>query len=150
MACGCLSLRYDFNIGWLHWNVAKSLLHVVQFNLFNKRTSLLARFESVLFPEQECIPVGCVPSAAVAVYWGCLPGRGVSAGGVYPSMHWGRHLPPMDRTTDRCKNITFPQLRLRTVIHVRGTEDLGKHSGCFMIIMWPINYYSDIKSQCAT
>ena len=33
---------------------------------------------------QECIPVGCVPSAAVAFCWwgrGCLP-RGVSAGGV--------------------------------------------------------------------
>ena len=35
--------------------------------------------------EQECIPVGCVPSAAVVVYWvgGCLPGgmfaQGVSA-----------------------------------------------------------------------
>ena len=35
-------------------------------------------------------------------------------GGVYPSMHWGRH-PPVDRMTDRCKNITFPQIRLRTV-----------------------------------
>ena len=52
-----------------------------------------------------------------------LPGvDGVSAsrrgclllGAVYPSMHWGRH-PPVDRMTDRCKNITFPQLRLRTV-----------------------------------
>ena len=36
--------------------------------------------------EQECIPVGCVPSAAVAVRWvGCLPGwvsaQGVSARG---------------------------------------------------------------------
>ena len=23
--------------------------------------------------KQECIPVGCVPSAAVAICWGCLP-----------------------------------------------------------------------------
>ena len=45
--------------------------------------------------EQECIPIGCVPSAAVAVCWGGgvsarweVPTRG---GGVYPSMHWGRH-----------------------------------------------------------
>ena len=33
--------------------------------------------------KQECIPVGCVPSAAVAV---CL-GGGCLPGGVYPSMH---------------------------------------------------------------
>ena len=59
------------------------------------------------FAKQECIPVGCVPSAAVAQR-GCLPGgclpreclpRGclprmcLSSGVVYPSMHWGRHLP---------------------------------------------------------
>ena len=31
-----------------------------------------------------------------------------------PSMHWGRHL-HVDRMTDRCKNITFPRLRLQMV-----------------------------------
>ena len=33
--------------------------------------------------KQECIPVGCVPSAAVAVYWGggVFPGGGVCQGG---------------------------------------------------------------------
>ena len=36
---------------------------------------------------QACIPVGCVPSAAVAVCWGGWPS------GVYPSMHWDRHPP---------------------------------------------------------
>ena len=71
---------------------------------------------------QECIPVGCVPSAAVAVceggdVWpggcllagicpgGCLPGmsaHGVSTQGVYPSMHLGRHPPPVDRILDTC------------------------------------------------
>ena len=34
---------------------------------------------------QECIPVGCVPSAAVTDGGVCLPW------GMYPSMHWGRH-----------------------------------------------------------
>ena len=29
---------------------------------------------------------------------------------------WGVHLPPVNRITDRCKNITFPKLRLRVVI----------------------------------
>ena len=64
---------------------------------------------------------GCLPRG-VSVLGGCLP-RGVSAwgvsargggclpGGVYPSMHWGRHPPPVDRMTDMCKNTTFPQLR---------------------------------------
>ena len=38
---------------------------------------------------------------------------GVSAqGGLYPSMHWGSP-PPVDRMTDRCKNITLPQLHVR-------------------------------------
>ena len=50
---------------------------------------------------------------------GVCPGDMSPQGGcllrwVYPSMHWGRHF-PVDRMTDRCKNITFPQLRLRTV-----------------------------------
>ena len=54
--------------------------------------------------KQECIPVGCVPSAAVAV---CPGGstRGGLPGGVLPDT------PPCDRMTDRCKNITLPQLR---------------------------------------
>ena len=47
--------------------------------------------------KQECIPVGCVPSAAVAVCFG---------GGVYSP--YGQ--------TDTCENIIFPQLLLRTVM----------------------------------
>ena len=42
---------------------------------------------------------GCLPRA--------LPGRGVSASG--PRGVW--HTPPVKRMTDRCKNITLPQLR---------------------------------------
>ena len=30
----------------------------------------------------------------------------------------GVYTPPVNRITDRCKNITFPQLRLRTVIKI--------------------------------
>ena len=51
--------------------------------------------------KQECIPVGCVLSAAVV-------------GGVYPSMHWAGgvcpggvcHTPPLpvDRMTEACEN----------------------------------------------
>ena len=71
--------------------------------------------------KQECIPVGCIPSAAVAVSVGvclgrgCLPwesvclGRGCLARGCLP-----RH-PPVNRITGRYRNITFPQLMLRMV-----------------------------------
>ena len=69
--------------------------------------------------KQECIPVGCVPSAAVAVSGvcvprGCLPVGGGLPGGV-SDIGGGVHLPPVDRMTDTCENITFPQLLLRTV-----------------------------------
>ena len=51
-------------------------------------------------PGQGCLPGGCLPRGVCLA--GCLPGR------VYTS--------DVNRMTDRCKNITFPQLRLRTVI----------------------------------
>ena len=65
--------------------------------------------------KQECIPVGCVPSAAVTVLGGgclpargvfaqrrdvCLPGAGVSAGVC-------DRTPTVDRMTDTCKNINI-------------------------------------------
>ena len=80
---------------------------------------------------QECIPVGCVPSAAVAVSggrgvcpeggWGVCPGGGgVCPGGL---SGWGGCLArgctaslPVERMTDACENITFPQLMLQMVI----------------------------------
>ena len=58
---------------------------------------------------QECIPVGCVPSAAVAVGGGGVvvcPG-GLPGGGCLPHSP----LPPVDRMTDACENITLLQLR---------------------------------------
>ena len=62
--------------------------------------------------KQECIPVGCVPSAAVAVPGGGPPRGYLPGGGLADTT-----LPPtlVDRMTDRCKNITLLQLRLRTV-----------------------------------
>ena len=78
---------------------------------------------------QECIPVGCLPSVALAVsegggllprvsVRGCLP-RGcpprgcLPEGGVCPV---GTPVHPVDTMTDVCVNITFLQLLLRTVI----------------------------------
>ena len=66
---------------------------------------------------QECIPVGCVAvrcssrlgcvcvQVCVCMYV-CV--QGVSGRGVYT--------PLVDRMTDACENITFPQLLLGTVI----------------------------------
>ena len=60
---------------------------------------------------QVCIPVGCVPSAAVAIWGGRRVGVGVCpvcvcvcAMGQTPAR------PPVDRMTDACENVTFPQL----------------------------------------
>ena len=93
------------------------------------------------FSKQECIPVGCVPSATVAVCWGvsapggCLVWRGLlqgvpglgglpqgvpGPGGVCSgevvvvSQHALSQIPPVNRMTDRCKDITFATL-LQTV-----------------------------------
>ena len=57
---------------------------------------------------------GSLPRGVSVQERGCLLSQG---GGVYPSMPWGRHPSlPVDRMTDRCKNITLPKLRLRAVI----------------------------------
>ena len=66
------------------------------------------------------LPRGCT-CWRVCIFWRDVPARGVPClgvylpGGVYPSMHWSRH-PPVNRMTDRCENIIFPQLRLQMVI----------------------------------
>ena len=98
--------------------------------------------------KQECIPVGCVPSASVAILGGgegclsggCLP-RGVRPGSVYPGWCLPRGLsvqgdvcprgclsrgvstpPPLTEfLTHACENITFPQL-LFTDGHEKITE----------------------------
>ena len=46
---------------------------------------------------------GVSATEVVSAPAGCLP----LVRGVYPSMHWGRHLPSPRGQTDTCKNITF-------------------------------------------
>ena len=80
---------------------------------FFPRTCALVEF----YFKQECIPVGCVPSAAVAMSipactGHCVSqhavGRGCLPGGVCLGVSALRQTPPfVDRMTDRCKNITF-------------------------------------------
>ena len=50
-----------------------------------------------------------VSAQGVGVCQGCVSAQGVCAWEVYPNMKWGRHPTPMNRITDRCKNITLPQ-----------------------------------------
>ena len=70
--------------------------------------------------KQECIPVGCIRSAVMAIL------GGVSASGSRGIVHpLGRHpqadnsprtqrqIPPTLGQTDTCKNTTFPQLLLQ-------------------------------------
>ena len=66
-------------------------------------------------PMEECLPRGCLPRGQCLPRGGCLPRgclpRGVSAGGdICPGSVWQTPL-PVNRMTDRCKNITLPQLR---------------------------------------
>ena len=70
-----------------------------------------------IYKKQEGIPVGCVPSAAVAVSGGggfCLWGEKgvVCQGGCTPPSPWTEFL------AHACENITFVQLLLRTVENV--------------------------------
>ena len=76
--------------------------------------------------KQECIPVGCVPSATVTISLGCLPGGGclpARRGVCLPGGCWSGGCLPAGGgpgrgcgQTDTCENITFPQLLLWTVI----------------------------------
>ena len=86
---------------------------------------------TVSITQQECNPVGCVPSIAVAISggrglpWGCLPSRGcVCLEGCLARgcmcLQRGVYTPPL--WTDTCKNITFPQLLLWAVIKLSSTE----------------------------
>ena len=69
------------------------------------RSSSLLRGGCVPALRGVCSQTGSAPSGGACSLGSMLPGG-------YPSMHWGR--PPMNRMTDRCKNITFATL-LRTV-----------------------------------
>ena len=102
--------------------------HTSQVNAFNISHNGVIHVQLLWsYMLQECLPVGCVPSAAVAVcWWGCLPARvwlprGCLPGGcVYPNMHCRRHPTPLwTEWQTSVKNITFPQLRLRAVINVQ-------------------------------
>ena len=62
----------------------------------NERDHLLIKIISLIIYQQECIPVGCVPPASVAISVG---GGGLSALGCLPG-EWGC-TPPVNRITVR-------------------------------------------------
>ena len=63
--------------------------------------------------QQECIPVGCVPTAAAAISWGVwLPGGGLVSAYLWQTPPKA-DIPPTPyplpcEQTDACENITFP------------------------------------------
>ena len=68
-----------------------------------------------LLPGGVSAPGGCLLLGGICSQGGVCSG-GVSAPrGWYPSMHWGRHPPPVNRMTNRCKNITLATTSLRPV-----------------------------------
>ena len=69
-------------------------------------------------PLGGCLPWDVYPAASApggVCPRGCLPG-GVYPGGCVSQHALGQTTPLLDRMTDRCNNITFLQLHLRTVI----------------------------------
>ena len=95
-----------------------------------------------------CLPVGmCLP-------WGVCPGevsawgvsaQGMSAWGVcIPACIGGRHPQPVDRMTDTCKNITFLELCLRTVMKKGNPSSLSFASSTFR----KSNYFYTLNVKC--
>ena len=71
--------------------------------------------------ETRSIPVGCVPPACWPYLPACTAPEGLygtgGRGGLGVSQHALRQTPPpVNKIIDPCKNIIFPQLRLRAVI----------------------------------
>ena len=90
---------YSFIIHHMSTNVCLKLKQKTRMHSSRMRTVRL-------LPVSPSI-TGGVCSRGGCLLRGCLPlVRG--GDGVYPSMQWGRP-PPVDRMTDRCKNITLPQ-----------------------------------------
>ena len=119
--------------GLMALKIMKKENFIIPYDMSNY-TSISSKSLTEFSDKQECIPVGCLPSAAVAVLGGCLPRSvclrlsaqrgvcpgGACLGGVCPGSCMPRAgrlpkgvsalgctPPPMDRMTDACENITF-------------------------------------------
>ena len=72
-------------------------------SMYNNKLKFVLKMIQLIFSidvKQECIPVGCVPSAAVAGGQGDVcPGGGVCSGGSAQGVS-GRHTPTVDRILD--------------------------------------------------
>ena len=95
---------------WYHWLNCLDFLIINQLGL--SKNWIATSIDQI----QESIPVGCVPSTAVAV----SPATHAPPSPKPPATHApppAMHAPLWTEwLIDRCENITFPQLRLRTVI----------------------------------
>ena len=76
------------------------LLHVRAYSHQAKAKKIKEQVKHI--KEQECIPVGCIPPAAVAIRGGLH--QGYKHVGIPPAMHAGIAPPHVNRMTNRCKN----------------------------------------------
>ena len=81
---------------------------------------------------------GLVCSGACLLWGGVYSQGGVSAlGGWHPSMHRGRH-PPVNRMTNRCKNITLATTSFRPVkrtqVYLRSIELMVHQKVCSILL----------------
>ena len=65
--------------------------------------------------EQPCMPLGATMHTPSGATMHAPPGATTHASATPPPPPATTHAPAVDRITDTCKNITFPQLRLRAV-----------------------------------
>ena len=100
-----------------------------------------------IYLKQECIPVGCVPSAVVAVclgVGGVCPGGCLSRGHVCPG---DVHLPPRGQT-DACEFITFPQRMLRTVKNPWNPKQEPLVISVMLIVVYHYLSFRTLKWMC--
>ena len=104
----CLTCSTDVLLLFQHFKekseaqAAMKHLNQTEFRKKTIRVKVSTKTIRVKVSTNECIPVGCVPPAAVAVYPPRMP----------PAMHGpSLHplpIPPVNRITDRCKNTLPP------------------------------------------
>ena len=116
------------NIAKNTWKFTKKPGNIMEFCLSEKVGTLANWIDGrrTINFQQECIPVGCVPSAAITISGGgvCLGAQG--GGGICVSQQSTGQTPPPPLWTEfltrACESITFPQLLLRTVKIMKDSE----------------------------
>ena len=107
---------------WIHYkikdkNTRKQIISLTGFSsLFSKKKfSLSFKRSANCSLKQEYNPLGCIPTARYGFRYRMAAGGSLSIGvhcpgGLCPGWVSLTEIPPVNRITDGCKNITLPQL----------------------------------------